>query len=295
MDDIRQLSFGFDRQVPGSGEDSPSAPAAPSAIVYCVATTAAATGAPCTNPTTYTTIQAAIDAAATGDEIRIAAGTYTGSGSRVALVTKALTIAGGYSNTTTGWQTSTSSTNTVVDGQGLRKSFEIQGALAVTIQNLAVNNGGILNNSGTVNVQTGTLNLQAGGTSNGAFTIATYAKLNFPSGAHTLDPNTTMSGPGVTAIPGGTVTINGYVTAQNLDLTGGAITGSGTLTINGVSNWTAGSMTGTGVTVLASSGQMAISSITRSAAPSKPRTARTLFTTTAGPRRSITAARLRRR
>src|SRR2546423_1362215 len=46
---------------------------------FCVNLAGGQTHAPCTNRTAYTTIQAAIDASRTGDEIRIATGTYTTS------------------------------------------------------------------------------------------------------------------------------------------------------------------------------------------------------------------------
>src|SRR5437764_744668 len=42
------------------------------ASVLYVSGSGGATGAPCVNPTAYTTIQAAIDAATDGDEVRIA-------------------------------------------------------------------------------------------------------------------------------------------------------------------------------------------------------------------------------
>ena len=67
----------------------------------------------------YTTIQAAVDAANEGDEIRVAAGTYTHSNSYyscVVYISKTITLRGGYA--TDDWQTSHPEVNiTLLDGQ----------------------------------------------------------------------------------------------------------------------------------------------------------------------------------
>src|SRR5262249_51310814 len=48
----------------------------------------------------------------------------------------------------------------------------------------------------------------------------------------------------------GTLTAAAAVTAQNLTLTGGTLTGAATVTVNGAFTWTNGTMGGTGHTVL---------------------------------------------
>ncbi|MCX7707998.1 MAG: hypothetical protein N2204_08335, partial [Anaerolineae bacterium] len=81
-----------------------TAAALPSATVRYVAPGGACGGVtPC-----YATIQAAVDAAAAGDEIRVAAGTYSGVTARggstqVVYLDKALTLRGGF--TTANWTT----------------------------------------------------------------------------------------------------------------------------------------------------------------------------------------------
>jgi len=73
-----------------------SHPQAPLSSVWCVDDNGGSTGgAPCTNSTAFTSIQTAINGASAGDEIRIAAGTYTGSGTTVVTIDRALTITGG--------------------------------------------------------------------------------------------------------------------------------------------------------------------------------------------------------
>src|SRR4051812_35093501 len=182
----------------------PLPPGRIASAIWCVSRTAGSTGAPCTNPTVDTDLQHAVNSASDGDEIRIASGTYTGTVSATAVFTtnKALVVTGGYAGGTSGWVTPGGPTLTVLDGQAARRSVEVQGSVNVTIQNLTINNGGILNNSGTVNVQTGTLNIQNGSVNNGAFTVAAGALLLFPSGSVGLDTGTSLGGAGVTRITG---------------------------------------------------------------------------------------------
>ncbi|MCX7680891.1 MAG: hypothetical protein N2508_02805, partial [Anaerolineae bacterium] len=80
---------------------------------------------------THTTIQAAVDAAAEGDIIKVAAGVYTDIHVRrgitqVVYLTKSITIRGGY--TITGWTTSDPEANpTILDAQGRGRVLYIAG------------------------------------------------------------------------------------------------------------------------------------------------------------------------
>lgn len=99
----------------------------------------------------FTTIQAAVNAAADGDEIRVAAGTYTGSApamvgdntyTQVVLITKSLTLQGGY--TTSNWTMPDPVMNrTVIDAQRRGRGISIvgDGTQTVTVAGFTITNG----------------------------------------------------------------------------------------------------------------------------------------------------------
>jgi len=118
----------------------------------------------------FATIQAAVDAAADGDEVRVATGTYTGSApatvegntyTQVVLITKSLTLQGGYTNSN--WETPDPAMNrTVIDAGGKGRGISIvgNGTQTVTVAGFTITNGdytGLGNPPGTnqVCVRTG--------------------------------------------------------------------------------------------------------------------------------------------
>src|SRR6185295_5223898 len=125
--------------------------------------------------------------------------------------------------------------------------------------------GIILNNSGLVDVQTGTLVLSGNGTSTGGtFTVPAAATLEFAN-SYTLDNASSLTGAGTVRFTGGNVTSNGTYnvgtteiaggiaiingsTTGALNLSSGALDGSGTLTATGLTTWTGGTMQGSGTT-----------------------------------------------
>jgi len=115
-----------------------------------------------------------------------------------------------------------------------------------------------LNNSSTVEVQSGTLSfISAGGTSTGTFTTATGTSFAFTGGTQTLN-GATFTGTGLGRIAGGTVIVNGTVTAENFELASGTLDGAGTFAST-VLSWTGGDMFGSGPTNVASTAVLNIS------------------------------------
>lgn len=100
----------------------------------------------CTDSSTpCATIQHAVDQASTGEEIRVASGTYTdlhvtGGMTAVVQIDKPLIIQGGY--TPTNWSTpSPSMYPTTIDPQGQGRGVIIAPGITVTLQGLRVTNG----------------------------------------------------------------------------------------------------------------------------------------------------------
>jgi len=95
--------------------------------------------APC-----HTTIQEAVDAAAPGDEILVAAGVYTdihqrGTITQVVYISKTVTIRGGYNADFSAWDPDTYSTT--LDAQGQGRVLYITGDISPTIEGLRITGG----------------------------------------------------------------------------------------------------------------------------------------------------------
>ncbi len=97
------------------------------------------------------TIQQAVDIATSGDAIRLAGGTYTGTGAEVVNIGigKNVTIVGGYSSSN--WNTSDPVSNqTIIDGQNTRRGFRLLGSAVAGIQGVTIQNGYITGGGNTV-------------------------------------------------------------------------------------------------------------------------------------------------
>jgi hypothetical protein len=121
--------------------------------------------------------------------------------------------------------------------------------------------------TGTVDVQSGTLNLRGGGASTGSapdFNADGQGHLAFVSGTFKLGTGTTLGGTGTIDASSATIDVAGTVTdnASMSTLSGGTLTGPGTLTYNNTLSWTGGTMAGIGSTVISATGTLDVQAVT---------------------------------
>ncbi len=135
-------------------------------------------------------------------------------------------------------------------------------------------------NSGTVNVNSGQMEFTGGGTSSGTLNVVANAGVEFGGGMHVYDGSSSISGAGTVIFSGGSVDIGGGYTVTgptqinggtanfnvatsipSLDLSAGALGGTGAIAITSDLTWTGGQQIGTGATTIASSASLDISGI----------------------------------
>ncbi len=204
--------------------DSPAAQSLPSAdivgplavTIWYVATTGddlnscTAVGSPCL------TINGAIGKATDGDTIKVATGTYTGSGAEVVLINNSITLSGGWN---TGFTSQTGFST--IDGQALRRGINVNNSSAIVIiERFAIQHGlsglgggGIMNNAGTITIYDTTINGNSAG-----------------------DPCCTSGGGGGGIMNfGGTIILNNSTVSNNVivgGFLGSGLLNFGTMTVN---------------------------------------------------------------
>jgi hypothetical protein len=133
-------------------------------------------------------------------------------------------------------------------------------------------------NNGIVSADTGSIGLYNGDGTGGTGSTGSYTNVNFGSGTYTLATGSTLggviTGSGATvnqtgsgsqtmsslAISAGTFSENQSLSVGTLTLSGGTLSGSGTVTLTGAGTWTGGaSMSGSGTTTVGSTGSLTLS------------------------------------
>jgi len=109
---------------------------------HYVAATGADSGDCSTPVSACLTIQYAVDQAGTDDEIRVASGVYTGTATQVVVITKSITIRGGYTTTNDFADPSDPVANpTTLDAEGQRRVLYATGDISPTIEGLRLTGG----------------------------------------------------------------------------------------------------------------------------------------------------------
>lgn len=130
-------------------------------------------------------------------------------------------------------------------------SFNNSGIVAIQTGTLSCT--GSFTNNGVVNLSGGTTNrLLAGGSSSGAFNAPAGTLVEWTGGTFTLSTGAQLNGAGLYRLNGGSLTVNPNLIVENLDLihSSSSLSGAGVVTVAGAMNWTAGTMSGSGRTII---------------------------------------------
>ena len=107
------------------------------------------------------------------------------------------------------------------------------------------------NNTGSVVIQSGSMNLSNGGSSSGSFDLGLSHTVQFGGLTFSLGAGTTFAGSGSILLSASTLSVDTSIAvpaAISFDMTGGILTGTGTLTTAGPLNYSGGTMQSSGIT-----------------------------------------------
>ena len=185
------------------------------------------------------TINGAIAKAVDGDTVKVAIGTYTGTGTEVVLLDKSVTLLGGWNATFTALNGVS-----IVDGQASRRGLLVSGT-TVSVDRFKVQNGFHSNQGGGIEHSAGTLTVSnstvSGNSAGDPCCVGTSGGAGIDNAAGTLNlNNSTVSGNtilGVTGYVGSGILNSGDMFVNNSTITGntnsaGVYNLAGTLTIN---------------------------------------------------------------
>ena len=126
--------------------------------------------------------------------------------------------------------------------------------------------GMILNNFGSVEIEAGTLRLAGNGSAEsgsatGTFDAAPATLVEWTGGTFALNAGAQLNGAGLYRINGfgATLAANTGISVENFDLLSGTLGGSAPITISKAMNWTGGTMSGSGKTIIPSGTMLTIS------------------------------------
>ena len=129
-----------------------------------------------------------------------------------------------------------------ISGSGQGGTVENAGMLIVEGTGSSISVALTNNSTGTINVESGTLDLSGGGSNSGTLEIASGAVVEITNNTFTLDTGTVVEGLGTLTIDHGTLAVDAAVSAPNVDLEAGMLSGTGALMVTGSLDWSGGTM-----------------------------------------------------